>query len=146
TIGCREPHGAVRGLDDRGHSIGTQPVGAGIVPELAIAQTAEPATEGAGPDCAVTATINRIDAVLRESIGAGKRFRGDLSPLIMQMREPFALPADPQILAAASNGVNNIGSKPGFRDSLFAAVIEPVEAALHRRKPRAAFDVGIYRA
>jgi hypothetical protein len=74
--------------------------------------------------------VDGIDAVLRQAVGFGVGLRrDDVAVLNVKMREAGVLASEPEVVAGAVDGVDDVAVESGGGDGRGLAVEKPVEAA-----------------
>src|ERR1700748_1216699 len=96
---------------------------------------ADASAQRAGPYRSIAALMNRVDTVLRESVGLGIGFGRYCLRVDDQMRKSTMLSSEPHIICAACNGIDDIRAEICFQYAMRPAVAHPKKTALHRSRP-----------
>jgi hypothetical protein len=91
-------------------------------------------------------SIDRINAILSESIGLGIGLAGHCGAVKQKLRQPPVLTPDPYVIRVSVNGINFVIRRDSSWNSLNISILERIEPTLRWGEPETTLRISINRS
>src|SRR5215469_1143030 len=133
-------------LFDRRDIVGSETVARRISEDLAVSQAAQTAAECSSPYSTVPAAINRIHAVLRQSVGLLVCLCLECVSINGYIGHAARSSSNPQIIRIAPYRINYVMVQPVDFDRFNLSILHPVQTTVCRSKPHTLRCIHVYRS